>query len=97
MKLFRLKYGKYLPNLVAIDPGAVAAPVLDKNSFLLFLDDVVTGAGSTESEHVRLERNSGEGAAVRVELTPDTLGMETPCQRRCLEVGRLVEDEGPAG
>ena len=83
----------YLPNLIPIDPGTVAAPVLDKNAFVSFyylaLDlgdccepflvphvrlpyDVVTGASSTKPEHVRLERNSGERAAVRVELTPDT-------------------------
>ena len=94
MKLLKLKEGNNLTNFVTIDPGAVAAPVLDKNAFVSFYDlaldlgdscepllvphvclpdDVVTGAGSTESEHVRLERNSGEGAAVRVEVTPDTL------------------------
>ena len=60
MKLFRLKDGKYLPNLVAIDPGAVAAPVHDKNAFISSYlvrlpDDVVTGE---------------ERAAVRVKLTP---------------------------
>ena len=38
MKLLKLKEGKHLTNFVTIDPGAVAAPVLDKNAFVSFYD-----------------------------------------------------------